>query len=255
MSIILNENKWAKQMIEDRSLGSKPYETLVRVAKYFVSNGMGKKEVRRSLEEYLLQCDPSASITKWSNVLNNAVSAAIKYPAIDISHIDISDKEIKTISSLKGKQLQRLAFTLLCLAKYWDIISISKNHWVNSKDSDIMQMANINTSIKRQSYLYHTLNELGLIQFSRKVDNTNVRVCFIEDGETVLTVSDFRNVGYQYLKYLGEPYFNCINCGITTKFSAPVKGKKQKYCKRCAAEIAVKQNVNSAMRFRLNSST
>ena len=251
MAIVLDERKWAEKMIEDKSLGSKPYETLTRVARYYIGNGSNKKDARNMIEAFLLQCDPTASITKWANVLDGAVSTAIKYPAVNISEIDISDKEIATIRALKGKQLQRLAFTLLCLAKYCDVISRSKNHWVNSKDSDIMQMANINTSIKRQSSMYHTLNELGLIQFSKKVDNTNVRVCFIEDGDSALRVKDFRNIGYQYLKYMGEPYFNCVNCGITTKYSNPERGKKQKYCKQCAAEIAVRQNVNSAMRLRL----
>lgn len=252
MEIVLNERKWTEKIIEECSLGSKPYDTLTRVARYYINNGISKKETRKLLETFLIRCDPTASITKWSGILDGAMAAAVKYQAVNINHIDISDKEMKTIGSLNGKQIQRLAFTLLCLSKYWDIISKSKDHWVNSKDSDIMQMANINTSIKRQSAMYHTLNELGLIQFSKKVDNTNVRVCFIENGKTVLQISDFRNIGYQYLKYCGEPYFNCINCGITTKYSDPEKGRKQKYCKRCATEIAIQQRVNSAMELRVS---
>ena len=255
MAIILNERKWVEQAIEDKSLGNKPYETLVRVARYYLDNGNSKKNTRKLIENFLLQCDRSVSVAKWSAVLDKAVASASKYPAVNIDHIDISNKEIETIKSLKGKQLQRLAFTLLCLAKYWDIVSYSKNHWVNSKDGDIMQMANINTSIKRQSAMYHTLNEFGLVQFSKKIDNTNVRVCFIEDGKVELSITDFRNLGYQYLKYLGEPYFNCVNCGITTKYNDPEKGKKQKYCKKCATQVMLKQIVNSTMRLRLNASS
>lgn len=250
MSIVLDEHKWVEKMISDSSLGKKPYETLTRVARYYIDNGASKRDARKMLETFLLQCDPTASIPKWSNTLDNALTSAAKYPSADIDSIKITDKEMARIDSLKGMQIQRLAFTLLCLSKYWDIISKSKDHWVNSKDSDIMQMANINTSIKRQSMMYHTLNEAGLIQFSKKVDNTNVRVCFIEPGETVIEVTDFRNIGYQYLKYKGGPYFYCVNCGITTKYSDPVKGKKQKYCRKCASEIAMRQNINSTMRLR-----
>ena len=250
--IVLNERQWAEKMIEDHTLGSKPYETITRVSKYYMSNGASKRDTRSLLEEFLIQCDPIISIPKWSNAINGAISAALKYPIIEIKCIEVSDKEMGTVKALKGKQIQRLAFTLLCLAKYWNHVSNTDSNWVNSKDSDIMNMANINTSIKRQSAMYHTLNELGLVQFSKKVDNTNVKVCFIEDGETVLMVSDFRNLGYQYLKYIGEPYFNCVNCGITTKYSNPAKGTKQKYCRQCAKEIAVKQHVNSVMKFRNN---
>ena len=248
MSIVLDEHSWSEKMIEQHSLGKKPFETFTRVSRYYLDSGMSKKETRKIMDEFLLRCDPTASIPKWSGVIDNAIAVASKYDAVSVKYIPVTDKELERIGTLSGKQLQRLAFTLLCLGKYWDIISKSKDHWVNSKDSEIMQMANINTSIKRQSAMYSTLNELGLIRFSRKVDNTNVRVCFMEDGEIVLKISDFRNLGYQYLKYLGEPYFSCACCGIVTRYNDPKNRRKQKYCKSCATEIAIQQRIDSVMR-------
>lgn len=252
MTIVLNEHEWAKEMIASRSLGKKPFETLSRVAKYYIDNDYPKKEVRKMLDTFLIQCDPTASLPKWSDTIDFALDRALKYDAVKIDYIEISEKEMQTIDGLNGKQIQRLAFTLLCLAKYWDIINPHGDHWVNNKDCDIMRMANINTSIKRQSLMYHTLNEAGLIQFSKKVDNTNVRVCFMEEGETALRISDFRNLGYQYLKYHGEPYFECQNCGLTVKLNNPVKGAKQMYCGTCAHEIYIQKTINSVMRQRSN---
>ena len=249
-TIVLNEHDWAKEQIDNKTLGSKPYETFCRVAKYYLDNGATKKEARRQLDSFLLMCEPTASLPKWSETLDYAIKRASKYDAIDIDCIKISKPEMDKIDSLNGKQLRRLAFALLCLAKYWDIVNAHGDHWVNSKDCDIMRMANINTSIKRQSLMYHTLSELGLIRFSKKIDNTNVRVCFIEDGETAMEVSDFRNLGYQYLKYHGEPYFECENCGLTVKQSNKTTGRKQKYCQDCAAEIKIQQTINSVMRRR-----
>lgn len=249
MTIVLNEHEWAEGMINSRSLGSKPYETFCRVAKYYIDKNYSKRETRKMLDTFLLQCEPTASLPKWADMLDYAVNKATKYNAIMIDHIGISKTELAKIDSLEGTQLRRLAFTLLCLAKYWDIVNPNGDHWVNSKDTEIMRMANINTSIKRQSSMYHTLNELGFIRFSKKVDNTNVRVCFIDNGEKALEVSDFRNLGYQYLKYKGEPYFECENCGLTVKVKT-VKGRKQKYCQDCAIEIQMQQIVNSVMRNR-----
>lgn len=250
MGIILKENEWAEQMIQSRTLGKKPSETLYRVARYYLDNGYSKKEVRNKLDAFLIQCEPTSSLTKWSDSLDYALNRACKYEAIDIEYIEITDKEMDKIYDLKSKQIQRLAFTLLCLAKYWQKVIPNGDYWVNNKDNEIMALANINTSIRRQSLMYFTLKEYGMIQFSKKIDNTNVRVCFAEDGEVVCRVSDFRNLGYQYLKYRGEPYFECQNCGITTKYNDPIKGKKQKYCKTCASEIAVQQRVNAVMRQR-----
>lgn len=249
MTIVLNEHEWARDMIESRSLGAKPFETLSRVAKYYIDKDYSKKEVRGMLDTFLLQCEPTASLPKWSEALDYAVAKALKYDAIKIDGIEITKPEMERIDALEGKQIRRLAFTLLCLAKYWDVVNPQGDHWVNSKDSEIMRMANINTSIKRQSLMYFNLNEVGMVQFSKKVDNTNVRVCFITPGETAMVVTDFRNLGYQYLKYHGEPYFECQNCGITVK-SENATGRKQKYCKECAVEIHMKQTVNSVMRQR-----
>lgn len=250
MTIVLNEHEWAKEMILSRSLGKKPFETLCRVAKYYLDNQYSKREVRKMLDTFLLQCDPVASLPKWSDVIDYALERAMKYTAIKIDYITVTTQEIACIDKLQGKQAKRLAFTLLCLAKYWDLVNPNGDHWVNSKDADIMRMANINTSIRRQSALYYQLREAGLIQFSKKVDNTNVRVCFIQGECDALHISDFRNLGYQYLKYHGEAYFECQNCGITTKIDHPQKGLKQMYCKDCAAEIAMRQRINSVMRQR-----
>lgn len=249
MSIVLDEYAWAEKAIKDRTLGAKPFETFSRVARYYLDNGYSKKDVRDIMDTFLIQCEPSASKTKWSDTIDYAVERALKYKGIKIDGIPITEKEIETIDSLEGVQLRRLAFTLLCLAKYWNIINPLSNGWVNNKDSEIMKLANINTSMKRQSLMYHTLNEKELIQFSKKVDNTNVRVLFKEDnGKEVMLIRDFRNLGYQYLKYKGSGYFECESCGITVKESNPGKGRKQKYCKECAAAIKLKQNVESVMR-------
>ena len=251
MTVVLKENEWAHDMIQSSDLGKKPSETLRRVARYYLDNGGSPMDARKRLDSFLIRCEPTSSLPKWSDALDYAVSRAVKYESIDIDSIDITDAEMRKIDSLDGKQIKRLAFTLLCLAKYWKIVIPGGDYWVNNKDTEIMTLANINTSIKRQGLMYWTLREAGMVQFSKKVDNTNVKVCFVEDGEVVLHITDFRNLGYQYLMYHGEPYFVCANCGITAKLDNPGVGRKQRYCKKCAAEIAMQQKINSAMRRKL----
>ena len=254
MSVVLRENDWAASMIQANSLGKKPSETLRRVARFYMDTyNINQDAARKKLDLFLLQCDPTSSLPKWSDALDYAVSRACKYPAINIDHISVSKNEVEKIDSLEGKQIRRLAFTLLCLAKYWNIVTRKEDGWVNSKDNEIMSMANINTSIRRQSSMFGKLNELGMIQFSKKVDNTNVKVCFMEDGEEAIRIYDFRNLGYQYLMYHGEPYFTCENCGITTKVNDRGNRRRQKYCPECAAIIKMKQNIESVMRRRVSS--
>lgn len=258
MSIVLNEKEWADDMIRKHSLGKKPYETACRVAKYYISGGYSKRETRKLLDDFILQCEPGSSLVEWGPMLDNALKAAVKYKPIEIPFIPITQKEMDRIGRLAGRQLQRLAFTLLCVAKYWDAISPSNNHWVNCADSEIMQMANIGTSVRRQSQLFAQLRDAEMIGFSKKVDNLNVQVLFMDDGPVKHQVTDFRNLGYQYLKFIGGNYFECANCGITTKDEGasdtgdrPRRGRKPKYCKSCAAEVHLQQIVNSVMRRRM----
>lgn len=157
---------------------------------------------------------------------------------------------MEAIERLEGKQIRRLAFTLLCVAKYWDAVSDKNDHWVNTSDREIMQMANISTSIKRQSAMFAELKAANMIHFSKKIDNLNVRVVFMEDGDTAIHIQDYRNLGYQYLKYYGGPYFECENCGLTVKIQEPSRGRRQKYCQGCSIEVHTRQMVESVMRRR-----
>lgn len=251
MSIILNEYEWAERAIKEKLLGKKPYETLSRVAKYYTYKNYTRREVRRLLDEFLLQCEPAVSLVTWSDTLDSAAKSAAKYPLVMIDSIDITKPEMARIATLPGKPIRRLAFTLLCIAKYMHKVSENTNYWVTTPDNEIMKMANISTSIKRQSSMFGQLKDEGMIRFSKQIDNLSVQVLFAEPGDTALRITDFRNLGYQYMKYLGDPYFECSNCGLTDKIKNPSSGRPPKYCPQCAAEIRTRQNVNSVMRRRV----
>ena len=134
MSIILNECAWAERMIEESSLGDNAYETLCRVAKYYKANGAQKTELRKKLEEFLRRCDPYVSIVLWSDTLEKAVKVGMKYAPVMIEKITVTQPEMETILKLNGIQLQRLAFTLLCIAKYMMAVAPKTDGWVNTPE-------------------------------------------------------------------------------------------------------------------------
>lgn len=248
MGIVLNEREWVEAAIASRQLGKTPAETLSKLARYYYhAEGYKKSDVRKKLEEFMLQCDPHIVLVKWSDLLDSIVRNVNKYPLIEIDGIDITEAELEVIASLSGALTQRLAFTLLCIAKYWNTANPGNRSWVNTPDKDIMRMANIGTSIKRQSDMFHTLRQAGLLRFSKKVDSLNTQVRFIKPNSPVkLHISDFRNLGNQYMMYCGGAYMQCVQCGLTVKR----RGNAQKYCPDCAAEIYLKQTVESTMRHR-----
>ena len=250
MGIVMDEYEWAERMLRSHDLGDHPAETLSRVAKYYYANNYPKREVRRLLDIFLVQCDPAVSLPGWSGLLDSIAKSASKYPSVRLDHLIVTEEELAIIQGLQGKQLQRLAFTLLCVAKYWDASRPENNHWVNVSDKEIMKMANISTSIKRQSQMFGDLRNAGLIRFSKRIDNLNVQVLFLTDGEPGVLVHDMRNLGYQYMNLSGGPFYECENCGVTEKHKGAVGGRPPKYCHDCASEIHLKQVVASVMRTR-----
>ena len=250
MTIVLNENEWAERMISTRTLGKDAFETLTRVARYYIDKNYGVKNVKVKLNNFVLECDPSASLSKWSDIIDFAIKKATKTPALDVEYIEITDVEIAKIEELKGTRLRRLAFALLCLGKYWMIKRPTGDGWVSNEDTEIMRLANINTSVKNRCELLSNLKDLGYIDFSKKVDNTNIKINYIQEGEPVLKVYDFRNLGYQYLSYKNEPFYTCSNCGLVTRLKTPNKGRPPKYCEQCAEEIKSMQMLDAMRRYR-----
>lgn len=253
MAIILNEYKWAENAIQEKSLGQKPIETLTRIAKYYIQNGATKNDTRKMLDLFLLSCDASVSLVKWAERLDSIVKYAAKYPLISIDHVSVSSLELAKIKELQSVQVQRLAFTLLCIAKFNHMINDKNEYWVNTSDNEVMKMANIGTSIKRQSLMYSKLRDAGMIRFSNRVDSLSVQVLFVCGDDEEIKISDFRNLGYQYLMHDDDRgiYKVCENCGITFKARQPhTPGRPKKYCDSCAIKVKMKQNVDSIMRLK-----
>ena len=249
MNIVLNELEWARCAIMDRNLGRKPYETLVRVAKLYIYEGNNKASVRRNLEDFIARCEPGTPLPGWGDTIERAIKMASKYKPVQLDHVSVTQPEMDIISKLESKQLQRLAFTLLCISKYWDAVHPQNDHWIKNTDAEIFKMANINTSIKRRCQMYTQLVEHGLIAFPKKVDSVNIHVLFQKDGDSALDVDNFQNVGYQYQYYCGNSgFFRCAECGLVVHDSRTGSGRRQKYCRDCAITMKLKQNVDSKMR-------
>lgn len=247
MSLILNEREWAERTIAQHDLGKHPIETLDRIARYYRQvDGCRTSDTRRRLEHFLLRCDPYANLVAWSATLDRILKKSAKRRLIEIDSIPITEHELEVVASVGSMSLQRLAFTLLCMAKYWNVARSENNNWVNTPDKEVLATANVNTSIKRQCGMFHSLCDCGFIQFGKKVDNLNVRVLVEPDGEEVLHITDFKNLGNQYMMHRGEPYFPCEDCGAVIRKRSP----RQKYCPACANENYLRKSAESVRRQR-----
>lgn len=234
MNIILNEKEFAESVLSSPASYELSPKTLGVLSKYYLSQGYRSNDIVDKLGETMLKNDPSFNAVKWHDYLESTVKYAKKTSLREIDGIPITQTEIDICKSLESKQKQRLLFALICFAKFSNATSGEIHNWINHEDKEVFKAANIITPIKRQSLMLNDLREAGFIKFGKRVDNTNICVlCVDVDGEPVLSINDFRNLGYQWGKYLGEPFIECEECGLTVKKT----NNRIKYCSKCASIV------------------
>lgn len=243
-NIILSERTYAQQAMENRSLGSNPVQTLMRVAKLHLADGHNKRETAGLLEDFLIACDPSTNIVRWQGVLDTVVKRAVKYPLIEVEGVGVTEKELSVIREVgeKKRRYQRLLFAMLCLAKYGNAVNPENHNWVNRPDRELLKLSNVDVPVKRLALMLNDLWKMELIGYSRVIDNMNINVKFVDDdGEPAVLVTDFRNLGNQFMMLEGEPYMECQCCGLVIRRNS----NAQKYCPECCAEVDRKRRYDA----------
>lgn len=231
---ILNERDWVEDVLSGCSLGSRPYETLGRVARYFYAEGYKPKEIEHAIVGFLKRCDQSISIVKWQSAIDSVVANAGKRPLVELVGISITRREMERIGTLETRTLQRLMFTLLCVAKYRNAVNGNGASWVSCDEKEIFRMANIKITNKRQSLMINDLWSKGFIGYSKIVDNININVKIVDDDSPeAVFVSSFEDVGNQYMMAVGENYFSCECCGRIIRRTS----NAQRYCRKCSVEM------------------
>ena len=235
MNIILNEKRYVEDLMVNPSKDNVTSQNLRLVARYYNELGYNKPKIHDMLEHYLLRNDPGCNLVAMEDLVDRATKNAGKHKLRQLESIPITYSEIEVVKQLTSIREQKVLFTLICLAKLSNEIAGEKNNWVNHSIKEIFELANMYSMTKeKQNMLIHNIYKKGVIAFSKRVDNTNIRVvCLNYDSDPCIQIYDYRNLGNQYLRYLGEPFVECESCGlIVRKFS-----NRMKYCPSCAKKI------------------
>ena len=233
MPVILNEAKQAEHIIEKGEVGNKPTSTLFLLGKYFrQKENLNKEQTFNKLNEFMQQNYKNYNSALWEDIIEDISKKANKYSLRELDSISITQFELDKILETDNLRYQKLLFTMLCYAKLYNCISENNNGWINTDIKDIYRVARVTVKHRNDKFLYlNDLEQMGLISFSNKNDNLNIRVNFVDiDGESVLDVNDFRELGYEYLNYIGNGNFiRCSECNRLTRKT----GKNTHYCNEC----------------------
>ena len=233
--IIINEKEYAQERIKNKNVGDNIYQTLTILAKYYYSQGMKRKAVCVELQNFLEISYPKYSINKayWTETIEKIATKNSKEKLFESDGVWITESEWNEINKLGNKILSKLAFTLLCIAKINNQKKQNNNNWVNTEIKEIFKIANISCSIDLRAKRLGYIISNGLIEFAKKIDNLNIKVLFIDEQENKkFIVSDFRDLGNEYLYRIGENYIRCAECGKLVKNN---KFGNKKYCPSCAS--------------------
>ena len=263
--IILNEKEYAEECIKNGIVDKKPYKTLTLLAKYYYYHvGYRKKRIIKCLSEYMDTFYPGYKIDKqsWNDTIERIANRVSKYPLYQNDGVWITEEELNKISELNNEPLEKLSFSLLCIAKLNVLRNEKTNGWVNTDEKEIFEAAGIKCSVAQRSDYIGDLYILRMVEFAKKNTNLSVRITFMDNSKKgVLFVQDFRALGNEYLKYNGGNYIRCQECGLlvrgnrngTKKYCDKCKGHPSKdtkiiYCEDCGKAVVVNAKNNRTSR-------
>lgn len=245
MSVVLNETKQAEYIIEKGEVGNKPTSTLFLLGKYYrQKENLDKEQTINKLNEFMVKNYKNYNPVLWEDVIEDIAKKANKYPLREIDSIGITQSELDKIAELHNIKYEKLLFTMLCYAKLYNTISENNNGWVNTDIQELYRVARVTVKYRKDKFLFlNDIESTGLISFSNKNDNLNLKINFCDmDGESVLEVSDFRELGYEYLNYIKDGSFViCKRCNRLVRKKSK-HDYSTKYCSECAKFVKNEQN-------------
>lgn len=234
--IILDEIQYAKKRLDEGTLNDNPYYDISMIAKYFYyDRHKSKEEIYNLLIDFLKDHFKPYDYNSyhWQETVRKIISNVDNRKPLQISGVKITKSEMQKIIGINNKVLERLMFTMLCLAKYSNAKNPSNNGWVSFETNKIYKLARIQCSAIEKDIKIGRLWQLGMLEFSKDQRNLNCRVTIInDDDDEELFVSDFRELGYEYMNYRNGGFIRCAECDILTRAN---KNGTKRYCEKCVS--------------------
>lgn len=239
--IILNECEYAEKVLRDKEFEGKPFTTLSILGKYYYHKlGYKKAKIAEELTTFLEETYPRYGENKksWANTIEKIATDCKKYELYEIEGVWVTKGEMAKIRELGDEPLERLMFTLVCMAKLAIRKRSTANGWVNEQHKNIFSLARVSGTKSQKNMMLNKLIGLGYIELPMKNDNLSIRVAILDESENELFIRDFRELGYEYLNYIGQNFIRCAECGILTRGN---KNGTKRYCTSCGSYSPIKE--------------
>jgi len=240
--LIFNEKTQYYNLIENGFEKYPNKRDLIILCNQWLKNGIEKDNLKKRMVEFCCECNSQFNYAKNEklllDVLKNIENIGNEISAFEFStNIVFFKSEIDKIKELKSKNLQKIAFIMICLAKWRNANFIYLNSESTIKLKDIFKFAGIKaTGIEQERTLYE-LNSCGFTDVQLKPILKYIIPAILFEGEIILNFEIDENMISHWIKFA---YPHCERCGC----EIIKQSNKQKYCKECAKLILKEQKLN-----------
>ena len=249
LGVIINEQKVLDELLNNHKMIENTSNCInILIKHYWLQNhDIDKLELLYTILEDIKKCDiPKFSVKKCEESIQGRIDnfykelrkygeSSVKIKVID--RIVITKAEIALIESYDDKKTQQVMFILLVYAKITNKLNGNESYWLNQSITNIMKEAKVSNGQKKTDILYN-LKQTEAISNTIKVNGKGIKVNYAyEDSEEGLIIEDFDGVIYQWLKYKGERWKRCEECGKWFK----QRSNSAKYCDKCRRVLQLEQ--------------
>lgn len=212
-----------------------PEETIRDLARYnYHVLGMKKEDNYDAILSYMSKNCKDFYEEKYFKIIYRNIASAKKYKFRDVAPVKITRSEIDKIVELNDIRKEKIAFTLLAVAKYYNNVSDDNNNRMYISISDLFKMARVSIPCKERAAYLHFAYESGML-IEHTLVGTNLKiVSFVDnDSDVVMELGegDYKELAYVYLNYKNGGYKPCRCCGRLFKMHKSEPGRL--YCKEC----------------------
>lgn len=223
-----------------------PTNTIRKLARYnFYVLKYGQTKNYNAIVEYMSRNYKDFSEFAYQKDILGCIRDVEKTPWKNIDVINVTKSEMDIILTLDDIRKQKIAFVLLCTAKYRDAYNENNGHKTDISVTDLYKMARVVLPQKERTVFLHFLIQEQLVEKHTFAGVKNKKVLFVSenfDDEVVLSLRevDFLELAYIYMDYISDHagYSYCEKCRRMIKNS---KTKPKKYCESCAKEVLTEQ--------------
>lgn len=242
MNVVLDEQKYARQLI-DKGFGKfMSSRDLTILAKYYYYEGYATAAVKKQVVDFCKKWNPEFNDVVFSARIAKIMRDAKKYPLRVTEKVFVSSGEISAIRTIDDYNAEKALFVMLVISKYLAQTMVLRNNtklpdgyifYSNFSFQEVARLANINIGRTQRYAMMKKLGDSKLISptFTGAFKLNYAEGIFF-DGDVVVTSLDDIASFYPYV---------CSSCGKETK-----KFPRHTMCEDCYADSrkeAIRKNV------------